>query len=135
MSPNSRDKLSSLSLSRCIYAAKASALILAYQEHNGVCTLDLYIQILLVTFTFCCAERLSLRENTAPPTEVSRQGPQVALPPQKSPRGCIMSTPLVVSPSISWFSVHFVAFSWNVSCFFKNVLRYCHLILFLSGFV
>lgn len=63
--------------------------------------------------TFCCAERLSRKEKTAPPTEVSRHGPQVALPPQKSPRGCIMSTPFVVNPSISWFSVHLVAFSYK----------------------
>lgn len=67
-------------------------------------------------YTFCCADRLSRKENTAPPTEVSRQGPQVALPPQKSPLGCIMRTPFVVRPSISWFSVHFVAFSYKKKC-------------------
>lgn len=60
-----------------------------------------FFKYLVHFVTFCCAERLSLSENTAPPTEVSRHGPQVALPPQKSPRGCMINTPFVVSPSIS----------------------------------
>lgn len=60
---------------------------------------------------FCCAERDSRRLKTSPPTEHSRHRPHLALPPQNEPLGCIIKTPLVVRPSISTLSCHFVAFS------------------------
>lgn len=67
----------------------------------------------LTIFPRCCAERVSRRVKTLPQTEISLQTP--GLESWVKPfRGCITSTPLVVSPSI-WPSdvFHLAAFSWR----------------------
>lgn len=67
----------------------------------------------LTSFPRCCADLVSLRVYTSPHTEISRQAPGCDSS-VKPPRGCITSTPLVVSPSMcpSGF-FHLAAFSWG----------------------
>lgn len=77
---------------------------------NNCCT-----SYTLTGWPFCWADRDSLKLNTSPPTEHSRQQPHLPLPPQNWPFGCMISTPFVVSPSISTLSCHLVAFSCRLS--------------------
>ena len=67
----------------------------------------------LTSFPLCCADLVSLKVYTSPQTEISRQTPGWDSS-VKPPRGCITSTPFVVSPSM-WPSgfFHFAAFSWK----------------------
>lgn len=67
----------------------------------------------LTSFPLCWADLVSRKVYTSPQTEISRQTPGWDSS-VKPPRGCITSTPLVVSPSM-WPSgfFHFAAFSWR----------------------
>lgn len=70
------------------------------------------------TCPFRCADLDSLSACTPPPTDVSSQQLHFASPPQKLPFGCIMRTPFVVRPSISYpFSRHFEAFSCQIEIY------------------
>ncbi|MPC20781.1 hypothetical protein E2C01_013739 [Portunus trituberculatus] len=64
-----------------------------------------------VTWHHTGADRDSRSAYTPPPTDTSLQMPGLASPPQNWVGGCMMSTPLVVRPSISPLFCHLVAFS------------------------
>ncbi len=82
----------------------------------------------LTIFPRCWAERVSLRVNTFPHTEISLHTPGLESS-VKPRRGCITNTPLVVRPSICPSDVfHFAAFS----CEPKNIK---HFIWIIKGLV
>lgn len=89
-------------------------LLLLVWTHQDTFKLNVwYIKhfVALTNLPRVCAERVSLSVYTSPHTDISRHTPGLDSS-VKPPRGCITSTPLVVSPSI-WPSgfFHLAAFS------------------------